>query len=94
LARVEFVPEQVFNRAAKIPHYEKKQYEWVQADTFIDAVVSSANRQNTYFEGKKIRPPFCDMIKAHEQVLRRMVHTRRRMVVLRRGVGVSACSLC
>jgi len=90
LARVEFIPEQVFNRAAKIPHYEKKQYAWVHADAFINAVESSANRHNTYFEGKKIRPPFCDMIKTHAQVLRRMIHTRRRTVVLHRGVGMSA----
>lgn len=94
LARVEFIPEQVFNRAAKIPHYEKRRYAWVPADAFINTVVSSANRHNTYFEGKKIRPPFCDMIKAHADALRRMIHARRRTVVLYRGAGMSAYPLC
>ena len=90
LARVEFIPGEVFNRASKIPNYEKKQYVWVNADAFINSVVSSNDRHNTYFEGKKIRPPFCDMIKAHADSLRRMVRTRRRTVVLQGGVGSSA----
>jgi len=87
LARVEFIEAEVFNRAAKIPHYEKKQYAWVPADAFINAVLLSPDRHNTYFEGKKIRPPFCDMIKTHADVLRRMIHSRRRTVAMQEGVG-------
>ncbi len=82
IARVEHIPAEVFNRAAKIPHYEKKKYVWVNADAFINTVALSTNRQNTYFEGKKIRPPFCDMVKAHQSVLRRMIHIRRQSALL------------
>lgn len=88
VARVDYIPAEVFNRAAKIPHYEKKRYAWVPADALISVVETSGDRHNTRFEGKKIRAPFCDMLKTHAPTLRRLLHSRRRAVVLQSDFGL------
>lgn len=65
LANVSYISASVFNGAPKIAHYEKRQYEWVPAHKFIAQVRKSPDRRATWFEHKKIRAPFVDMIKAH-----------------------------
>jgi|GEM_PF-2608785 len=93
LARVDYIEAEVFNRAAKIPHYEKKQYAWVPADALISAVEDSIDRHDTRFENKKIRAPFCDMLKTHAYTLRRLLHSRRRAVALQSDSGHGAFAL-
>ncbi|MBI2774771.1 NUDIX domain-containing protein [Candidatus Dependentiae bacterium] len=65
LAQVDFIPAEMFTDAPKVPHYEKKDYEWVPAKKFIKAIEMSSDRNNTFFETKQIRKEFFDTLK-HE----------------------------
>lgn len=73
LADVDYIPATTFKHAAKIPHYEKKDYAWVPADKFLAVIRDSQDRLETYFGTKHIRQQFVDTIQANYRKIRRIL---------------------
>ncbi len=73
LAQVDYIPVSRFKHAAKVPHYEKRDYAWVPAYEFVEAIHKSKDRLKTYYGRKRIRKQFVDVIKAHYRKIMRIV---------------------
>jgi hypothetical protein len=73
LADVDYIPAQEFNCAPKVPHYEKKAYVWVPATELLESLKNSADRNNAYVNGMKMRPPFYDTVMHNYGTIMRVV---------------------
>lgn len=62
LAQVDYIPAHVFEKAAKIPHYEKTHYAWVPAEDFVNTIVAAKDRRKAYYGNKKIRRQIVDVL--------------------------------
>ncbi|MCA9770065.1 hypothetical protein KC460_01715 [Candidatus Dependentiae bacterium] len=70
LAKVDFIPADVFKHAYKNKDYDKKSYAWVPVTQFMQAIKESTNRDETYYRTKKIRRQLYDILIAyHNQIL-------------------------
>jgi hypothetical protein len=73
LAEVDYIPAKTFKHAAKIPHYEKKDYAWVPADKFLSVIRDSQDRLQTYFGVKHIRQQFVDTIQTNYRKVKKII---------------------
>lgn len=77
LAHVDFIPAQTFIKAHKVPHYEKKDYEWVPVSEFMETINKTNDRLRAFYERKQIRRQFFDVCKAHHDEIIQMIYPKR-----------------
>lgn len=75
LAQVHHIPAYNFTKARRVPHYEKKDYAWVPASRLIRKIKESEDRMRTYYDNKRIRKEFADIIKEHGHKIMRMIES-------------------
>lgn len=76
LAHVDYIPAQDFTCAPKVPHYEKKAYEWVPVAQLLSELNNATDREHAYINGMKVRPPFYDTIMHNYDTIGQLVYKR------------------
>ena len=74
LARVDFIPAHIFGKAAKVPHYEKRAYQWVPVHAFMEAMEKATDRYHAYYGCMQMRRQFYDTLSAHKEVIMQTIH--------------------
>lgn len=74
LAEVDFIPEDTFKNAFKVPHFEKKDYTWVLVDDFLDSMKKTENRMQAYHREKQVRRQIFDILKPYHDVILKTIY--------------------
>lgn len=77
LAKVDFIPADVFNNAAFVANYEKENYAWVPVDEFMQAMKKKTNRWRAYYLKKQIRRQIYDVLHDSHDLIMKTIYPKR-----------------
>lgn len=77
LAKVDFIPADVFNNAALVANYDKENYAWVPVDEFMQAMKKATNRWRAYYLKKQIRRQIYDVLHDSHDLILKTIYPKR-----------------
>ena len=72
LVKVRYIHDWVFGKAKTVPHYEKKDYAWVNAHLLLKAITGTPRGSTVCLGNKQLRGCLVGVLRAHEQKIRQV----------------------